>query len=388
MNRAALRFAALYGAIFLALGIFLPFWPVFLEYRGLSGAEIGTVLALGTWLKAASNPAIGRLADRGGQRRVMTLLAAFATVVAVAFLFARDFWSLLLLHILVFPAFQAMIPIGDSQCLATAARGGLDYGRVRLWGSIAFMLAVLGMGELLEGRTPQLVAWAVVGAFAVLLAVTLALPRAGAPEEPRAHGRVRTTALFADRPFVLFLGVGALLQSSHAVYYAFSAVYWKAQGISAATVGWLWAEGVIAEVLLFAVGGRLLARLGPVGLLLVAAAGGVIRWTTLGLSTDIAVLVLVQGLHAATFAAAHLGAVHFIARRAPAALHSTAQGISSAASGGLGMGLAMLGAGPLYDAVGGRAFLAMAAMSAVAGMLALALYRRTPPRPAAGQRVP
>jgi len=385
MPRAALPFAGLHGAIFLALGVFLPFWPVFLTHRGLSGAEIGTILALGTWLKAASNPALGHLADRAGQRRrVLGALAAFALVAATAFLVAEGFWALLLIHLLVFPAFQATIPIGDSQTLAAAARQGFDYGRVRLWGSLAFLLAVLGMGEALEGRSPDLVAWAVLAGFALLLGATRLLPESTGQETP--HRPAPVTALLADRPFLLFLAVGALLQASHAVYYAFSAVHWTAQGLSPAAVGWLWAEGVVAEILLFALGGKVLARLGPVGLLLAAAVGGLLRWTTLGVTTALPALAVVQALHAATFGAAHLGAMHFIARRAPAGLQSTAQGVYSAVGGGVGMGLAMAVAGPLYDAFGGRAFLAMAGMSAAGGALALLLFRGQ--RTAVVQRVP
>ncbi len=385
MARAALPFAGLYGAIFLALGVFLPFWPVFLTHRGLSGAEIGTILALGTWLKVASNPALGRLADRAGQRRrVLSALAVFALIAATAFLVAEGFWALLFVHLLVFPAFQATIPIGDSRTLAAAGRHGFDYGRVRLWGSLAFLLAVLGMGEALDGRSPELVAWAVLAGFGLLLLATRLLPESERQETP--HRPAPATALLADRPFLLFLGVGALLQASHAVYYAFSAVHWTAQGLSPATVGWLWAEGVVAEILLFAVGGRVLARLGPLGLLLAAALGGLVRWTTLGLTTALPALAVVQALHAATFGAAHLGAMHFIARRAPAGLQSTAQGVYSAVSGGVGMGLAMAAAGALYDATGGRAFLAMAGMSAAGGVLALLLSRRARAVPA--QRVP
>ena len=113
---------------------------------------------------------------------------------------------------------------------------------------------------------------------------------------------------------------------------------------------------------------------GPPGLLILAGLAGILRWSVLAASTALPVLIAVQALHALTFGAAHLGAMHFIARAAPPGLSATAQGLYSAVSGGIAMGLAMLAAGVLYDAAAGRAFLAMAALSG--GGLALAIVLR------------
>lgn len=373
--RAALPFAAFYGAVFLAMGIYLPFWPVFLEHRGLTAAEIGWVLALGTWAKTAVAPIIGHISDRTGQRRlVLAALAGIALLAASGYHFAAGFMAILAVHLIVFPAFQATIPLGESHCMAAVREQGLDYGRLRLWGSLAFILGVLGIGELLAEHSAEMVLWGLMGSFALLLLVTLALPKARRPEDR--HGRAPILALIGDRNFLIFLVIGALLQSSHAVYYSFSAVHWQAAGHSAATVGWLWSEGVIAEVALFALGAALLHRLGPVGLLATAAIAGVLRWTVLAETTALPALVGVQALHAFTFGAAHLGAMHYIARRAPPGLQATAQGLYGAVSGGIGMGLALLLAGTLYEAMAGRAFHAMAAMSLVGGLLTIVLLAR------------
>jgi PPP family 3-phenylpropionic acid transporter len=375
-SRDAAPFAGFYAALFFALGVFLPFWPVFLEHKGLDGAAIGTILGLGTWAKAAGNPLLGRLADRSARPRlVVVALAVVALAGTFAFPHLAGFWPLLIAYVVVFSAFQALIPIGDSRTLTVAADKGLDYGRLRLWGSAAFLAAVLGMGEVLDRAPASVIPWALALAFAALVGLAAALP-APRPATTTPGGRgVRT--LIGDPSFVVFLVAVALLQASHAVYYAFSAVHWTTSGLSAATVGWLWAEGVIAEIGLFYIGARVVARLGPIGLLAAAAAGGLLRWTVLAGTTALPALIAVQGLHAMTFGAAHLGAMYFITRHAPRELQATAQGISAAATGGVGMGLAMLGAGPLYDAVAGRAFLAMAAMSLAALPLILWLARTT-----------
>ncbi|MBK1668481.1 3-phenylpropionate MFS transporter [Rhodovibrio sodomensis] len=381
--RAAMPFALFYGAVFVTLGVYLPFWPVFLESRELSGAEIGTVLALGTWMKTAINPLAGQLADRTGRRRtVLAALALTALVAGALFTQVAGFWAVLAVHLLLFPTFHATIPIGESQTMAAVAERGFDYGRLRLWGSLAFILGVLGVGDLLTRLDPDAVLYGVMAGLVLVVLAARGLPPVARPRDRTS--RAPLSALLGQRRFLLFLAIGSLLQASHAVYYGFSAVHWQAAGLSPATVGWLWSEGVVAEVLLFAAGAALLARLGPVGLLALAAAAGVLRWGLLAWTTELAPLIAVQALHAFTFGAAHLGAMHYIARSAPPGLQATAQGVYAGTSGGIVMGATMLGAGWLYDVTGGGAFLAMAAMSAAAGALAWPLLRAERRRPTGG----
>ena len=146
--------------------------------------------------------------------------------------------------------------------------------------------------------------------------------------------------------------------------------------MSEATIGWLWAIGVVAEVVLFAAGGRLVARLGPAGLLALAGAAGILRWSVLAFTTALVPLALVQVLHAFTFGAAHLGAMHFIARIAAPEWAASAQGLYTALSTGLIMGAMMLAAGWLYESAGGLGFLVMAGASLGGLLLAATLPRQ------------
>jgi PPP family 3-phenylpropionic acid transporter len=383
MSRFALafRFAGYYGAVFLALGIYLPFWPVWLAERGLTAADIGLLLALTSWVKVLSIPPVARLADRTGRVRTTIVLLSMASLVSfAAFLLTERFWSILAVQLLTALAFHGLIPLGESHAMRAVGGGEIDYGRVRLWGSAAFILGALGTGEVLTAHDPGSLLWLLLAALAVTLFAALGLPERRVPlPEPALRPRART--LLKDRRFLLFLAAAAVLQSSHAVYYGFSALTWRAAGLSDAAVGWLWAEGVLAEILFFAMSGALLRRGGPTTLLALAGLAGLVRWIVLAGTTALPALVAVQSLHALTFGAAHLGAVHFIARRAPQGLAATAQGLYAALSGGLAMGLTTLLAGRLYEAVEAQAFLAMAVLSAVGLALALALAR---PRTTAG----
>ncbi len=370
----AIRYAAFYGAVFLAVGVYQPFWPVFLKSRGLSAAEIGLLFALTSWLRVVTTPFIAQIADRSGRAKAtLVVVAALTLIVFTGFLEARGFWPILLVMLPAAVCFQPMIPLVESQTMAAVLRQRLDYGRIRLWGSLAFILGTVGAGFLITGRGPDLVFFLVLGALALTLLAALALP--ASPARRHEGAGLSPLKLLRDRRFLLFLGAAGLIQASHAAYYGFSALHWKAAGLSEATIGWLWAEGVAVEVLLFAFSGAVMARASPAALLGLAALAGVLRWTVLAASTDLALLIPAQALHGLTFGAAHLGAMHFLARAAPPGLAATAQSLYSAVSGGIAMGLAMLLAGALYGANAGQAFLAMAVLSALGLGLALVLWR-------------
>jgi len=367
-----IRYAAFYGGFFLTAGILLPFWPLWLENRGLGAVQIGIILALGPWVRVLTNPMVAQVADRSG--RAKTVLAIFAGLSLLAFtgfIPAQGFWWILAISLVAAICFPAMLPIGESQVMGAVLRHRLDYGRIRLWGSLAFIVGTIGAGRLLTGRSPDLILLLALAALAATFLATLFFPQQSNETSKNEQNGIAT--LLAQPRFVLFVATASLLQASHAVYNGFSSLHWRAAGISETVIGELWAEGVIAEVLLFSFSGFFVARLGPIGLLMLAGICGVVRWTVLAQTTDMAALVVIQLLHAITFGAVHLGAMHFVARNAPPGLSATAQGIY-ASSSGLAMGLAMIGAGSLFASFQGKAFFAMAAISAVGTGLALLLW--------------
>jgi PPP family 3-phenylpropionic acid transporter len=263
------------------------------------------------------------------------------------------------------------MPLGENLTLLTAHARRLDYGRLRLWGSLAFIATSVAGGRLLVGRSEDLIFMLLLAGFAVVFAVTLLLPDTRPAARPA--GRPPLRRLLGDRVFVTFLGAAMLVQSSHAVYYAFATLHWRAAGLGDDVIGLLWAEGVIAEVLLFAAAGAIVARLGAASLIALAGAAGLVRWGVTAETAALPALFTVQALHALTFGAAHIGAMTFLSRAVPAALSATAMAVYGAAVAGIGMGLSMLAAGPLYEHFGAGAFWATAAMAAAGGLLALAL---------------
>ena len=371
----AVRMALFYGVSFLSMGVSVPYWPVWLADRGLSPQQISTVVAAGMILRILANPVVGRLADARGARRSILMVLAWATFgVTALYLGTWSFWSILCVGLLANLIFPALISLTENTGVLAAYQRGYDYGRVRLWGSVAFVGATLGAGALLPHYGPPVVLWLMLAGMGATALLAWLLPEVRSP--PTVHRKGSMARFLRDPVFLLFLAATSLLNASHGVFYTFGALHWGAVGISPTWIGVLWSEGVVAEIALFAFSGRVVGALGPVRMIILGAAAGVLRWTLTGVSDALPMLMLVQALHALTFGFCHLGAMHFIARAAPPDLTATAQGLYAAIGTGLVVALVTAGAGPLYAAVGGQAYLAMAGLCGLATLAALGLRAR------------
>jgi PPP family 3-phenylpropionic acid transporter len=369
------RLALYYAALFIVTGIQLPFWPLYLSSKGLTAPDIGRLLAAAYLAKIVTNPVIGHLADRWGTRRgLIAALAAVSLAATALFAPAEGFLAILAVTLVSQAAYTAIMPLGDSLTMQCTISHRLDYGRIRLWGSLSFIVTASLAGHFLTQGPRAMILWTSLAALAVNLVVTFWLPDVRMPRTESRPASLRP--LLRNRLFQLFLACCSLGQASHMIYYGFATLHWRTAGLSGTIIGGLWAEGVIAEVLLFAFGARAVTRFGPASLMMAMGAAGVLRWCVMAFTTAAPVLALVQLLHAFTFAAGHLGAMHFIGRAVPGGLSARAQGIYAAVVTGVASGIAMLAAGSLYQALAGWAFLVMAMMSVASTLLALALKHR------------
>lgn len=372
------RLSLFYASLFSIIGVQMPFWPLYLSSKGLDAAEIGQILAAAYGVKVCTNPLIGHVVDRRGERRrPLLVLAVTGTIATALFAPAQGFAMIALVTLFSAAAISSMMPLGDSLTMMSAASHRLDYGRIRLWGSLSFILTANLAGWTLVDAPRPWILWSCVAFQALTIAAVWHLPdiRAARPASAKPPP---LSGLFKGGTFALFLAVCSLTQVSHMIYYGFATLHWQAAGLSGGVIGGLWAEGVAAEVILFACGAVLVKRFGPALLICSAGLGGVLRWTVLGLTTDPVWLASVQFLHAFTFAANHLGAMHFINRFAPSGLSARAQAIYASVANGIVPGLAMLAAGRLYGGYGGQAFFVMTVFSLLGTLLAVPLLRRSP----------
>ncbi len=382
MNSLRARVSGLYGALFFTIGIYLPFFPVWLQARGLSTGEIAMVLALQIAVRTVSGPLFSFLADKTGARRtVLIWLAILPFVGSLALIVLDSVWLIGLVAVSAAFFWAPILPMTEVIAVRGATDQGLDYGRMRLWGSLAFIAASFGGGLALDVIEPGQIIFVLVVSHGLILLAIAGLPKSSDPKTAASDGgkqiRVRDgLGLLASPMFLVFLMAAGLTQASHSVYYSFGTLHWQAGGIPGGAIGILWSLGVAAEVALFFVSGRAVKVFTPTGLLLLGAGAGVIRWAGTSLDPGLASLVVLQLLHGLTFGATHLGVIHHISRTVPEHLHNTAQALYSALAGGVIISLATASAGPLYQAYGANAFLAASLMAAAAAGFALVLILR------------
>jgi PPP family 3-phenylpropionic acid transporter len=367
------RLALFYVGIFVASGVQLPFLPVWLAAKGLDSAAIGLVLAVPMVVRMAAVPLVTQAADRHAALRGALIVTALASAAGFALVGLADgFRAILLAMALASAAYTPVMPLADAYALKGLSLRRRAYGPVRLWGSVAFIAGNLGAGLLNDVIPARNLIWLIAGAFAVAAVVSPFLAPLGIGRPAAAAPRPSATALLRSPAFLAVAAAAGLVQASHAVYYGFSTLAWAAQGFDGVTIGSLWAIGVLAEIALFAVSGRL--PFGPAALLGLGAVGGVMRWIAMACDPPAALLPVLQCLHGLSFGATHLGAVQYLARETPEGLGATAQGYLSIALG-LIMAAAMGVSGLLFGRYGSLAYLAMAAAALAGGLFAFAAHR-------------
>jgi MFS transporter, PPP family, 3-phenylpropionic acid transporter len=361
------RFLLFYTALFAAFGAASPFLPAFLHERGLGPSEIGAVLAAGTAIRLITGPAVSRLADRLGQHREVLVLTVFvAALVALGYRLPSGFAIFLFVSVAHASALAPIVPIADAMTLA-AAPGRFQYGWVRGAASGAFVIGAISAGQVIEATSLAgiiLMNGALLG-LAALAALRLPDNALDRPVASRQTAQLRV--LFRVPGFFALITLAALVLGSHALHDGFEVLRWQAGGIGPGTAGLLWSEAVLSEVFIFVVAGpALLRRLGPAGAAGLAASAGIIRWSVTAVTAWLPAMALVEPLHGLTFALLHLSCMRMLSTIVPPALAATAQAIYGVVAVGTMSALLSLTSGPLYGALGPRAFWFMALLCAAA----------------------
>jgi MFS transporter, PPP family, 3-phenylpropionic acid transporter len=371
VRRFARWLSLFYGTTFGLGGTYLPFFPVWLKAIGIDPSWIGMIAAAPAVTRFTVLPFVTGFAERHRAVRGAMIATAFATASGFIVIGTQHApLAVFLLFALTASVWTPMVPLTDAYALRGVARYGLDYGPLRLWGSVAFILGALVCGLLVDIIAARHLIW-VIGAMAGLGAVIgLGLQPLDQPKTAPSelHG---SRALLRDAGFCAIILASALIQGSHAAYYAFSSISWQAAGLSGLTIAGLWALGVIAEIVVFALSPRF--TLPPSILVVIGALSAVVRWTLTAQQPPIAILALIQLTHGLSFGLTQVGVMSLLVYRVPGHVMARGQGYLAACSGIVSASASIL-SGAVYARYGQGVYYAMAAM-AFAGAVVMWLAR-------------
>jgi PPP family 3-phenylpropionic acid transporter len=370
-RRFARRLALFYGTLFGLGGAYLPFFPVWLKAVGIDAAWIGIITAVPSVTRFTMLPVVTGSSERHQSLRAVMIVTAFATALGFAIVGTQH------QPLLVFLAFAVtacvwtpMVPLTDGYALRGVARYGLDYGPLRLWGSAAFIAGALACGLLVDWIAARHLIWVIAGVAGLGAIASLGLRPLDRPNTAPA-AVAGATALLREPGFLAIILASALIQGSHAAYYSFASITWQASGLGGLTIAGLWALGVLAEIVVFALSPRFTWP--PAVLVTIGALAAVARWLITAQEPSAAVLAGVQLAHGLTFGLTQLGTMGLLIRYVPGHAMVRGQGYL-AACGGIVASSASIVSGAVYARHGQGVYYVMAAM-ALSGAIVIWLAR-------------
>lgn len=307
------RLSNLYFWFFALLGALVPYWSLYLQGEGFTYFQIAMLMATIQFTKIVAPNVWGWLGDHtGGRVRLVKIGAVGAGLMFTGVFMHPGFFGLMAVMLCFTFFWNAILPLYETITLSRLQADRPRYGRIRLWGSIGFIISVTALGALFEHLSVHYLPWLLMPLFLGIVLSTLAIGGDSPPPANRDHvgGLLKKVR---QMPVWTFLLTNLLLQISHGSYYTFFSIHLEQQGYSRLVVGLLWALGVIAEVVLFLIMHRLLQRFSLRGIALTALALTTLRWCLIaGWSDVLGLLIVAQLMHAASYGAMHAMSIQFI----------------------------------------------------------------------------
>lgn len=366
------RLSAYYFAYFAFVGAYGSYFGLLLQALGFSAPQIAILLSLMQVMRLFAPYLWGSLADRWGRRAAIVSLASLASLVSFLPLFVvREFGAIFLTLGLLAFFWCAALPLIESLTLGHLRQAPERYGRIRLWGSLGFIVSVALVGVLLDQVAIEHLRWVCVALLGLTTLAAVVLPEGVASPPGATPAPLRELLL---RPYVLALFAGCFFMSlAHGPLYVFYSIYLVDHGYSKTMVGALWSLGVIAEIGIFLGMPRLLRRFSLRQLLLASFAAATLRFGLIGWGVLLVpVLVLAQLLHALTFGVCHAASIAALHRWFPLQQQGRVQGLYGSASFGAGGLIGALGSGYLWPLVNPAWVYTLASLAAACGFVLIA----------------
>jgi PPP family 3-phenylpropionic acid transporter len=364
------RLSSFYFFYFAFVGVMAPYWPLYLRELGYSALQIGVLMSLLQVMRIFAPNLWGHLADRTGRRVWIVQLATFASLLGFLIVFWRqDFWALFAMMSIVSFFWSASLPLVEANTLTHLGDRTEHYGRIRLWGSVGFILVVIGLGAALDHLPLTILPWSVLVLLVGIVATARFMPEAVAPRQGPDGESLRRA--LRQPAVIALLGAAILMAAAHGPYYTFFSVHLIESGYSKSATGWLWALGVVVEIGVFLVMPRVFRRVRPATVMLITLLAAALRFVLIGWMVQVtALLLLAQVLHALTFGAYHAAAMALVHRWFTGRIQARGQAVYNSISFGIGGSLGSLYSGAVWDGFGaGVTFSIAAACALLAAMV-------------------
>ena len=357
------RLSGFYFFYFASLGVLVPYWGLYLQWLDFSAREIGELTAILLATRIIAPNIWGWIADHHGQRMRIVRFASLAGAVTFAGILIDQSYFWIASVMLVFSFFwNASLPQFEVTTLQHLGEHSHHYSKIRLWGSIGFIIVVVFLGELLEFFDASIVPYAILISMFAIWLISLTVP-----ESASRHLSLTQQPLSSilKRPEIIaFLSISFLVQLSHGPYYTFYTIYLEQHLYSRSLIGQLWALGVIAEVIIFLFMHRWLPRFGIRAVLLVSLLLSTIRWLIIGFFPDnLYLLLFAQLLHAASFGTFHAAAIAWVHQHFTGRNQGRGQALYSSVSFGAGGAIGSLFSGYFWLSPGPTVTFSIAAMA-------------------------
>lgn len=369
------RLSGFFFFYFATVGSFIPYWSLYLKHIGFNADAIGELTALLISTKMISPNLWGWIADRTGRSlRIIRIASFFAGVLFTGFLFFQGYAWFAIITLSFSFFWNAALPQFEAVTLQHVKTEPHRYSRIRLWGSVGFIVAVMGVGRLLDDFGVDNLPIIIISSLVLMWLVSLIIPDTKRSTVHPADS-VGMIHILKKPEVIAFLLVSLLIQLAHSPYYVFYSVYLKHYHYSASYTGLLWTCGVLAEIVLFVYMKQLLKRVSLRTILLSSLVLSVIRWLLIAEYADnLAVLITAQLFHAATFGGTHVAAMHLIYGYFGEHHQGKGQAIYTSLSFGLGGLLGSLYAGYYWESLGAEFVYLIAALCCSVALLIAYLW--------------
>ncbi len=360
------RLAVWYFFYFAFIGAFAPYFTLYLQEVGQTAWEIGVLMSVPQVMRLLAPNLWGWLADRLGHRVAIVRLAALCSALGFAgFFFSHDFAAMLVAMALVWFFWSAALPLVEAMTLDQLAGHPDRYGRIRVWGSVGFIVSVLAIGAMLDTLPIAALLWVIMAILASVLASAMTLPE----KKVGAGGTAPLLGSLVARPEMLALLAACFFMSvAHGPLYVFYSIHLVDHGYDKTAIGLYWSLGVVAEIGVFLAMPRLMRRLSLRQILLWSFALAVLRFLLIGWGADSATLLfLAQLMHGATFGAYHAAAMAALMRWFPSEQQARVQGLYGSLSFGAGGMVGGLISGATWGSLGAGITYSLAALFAACG---------------------